>query len=233
MGFPQASLRLGKAAASCTHSKASLRRLAGQSVFDLSDCIATRGEEVCAFAWGDSIQQFPDFLPQGFNVSLGGFAESSLEFGKELFCRVQIRRVRGQKEYDGSRRDDRILNSRHLVTAEVVEDYGVSGLERWAQELTHISQKHLAPGGDQRCGQLLAPQSAHKGRRLPMPMGRRVEAALTPGLTPVAARHAGRGPCFIDKHELFDFHRGLRLLPRSARLLHGLSFLLAGVQRFC
>jgi hypothetical protein len=46
------------------------------------------------------------------------------------------------------------------------------------------------------------------------------------------ARHAGRSPRFIDKHELFHFHRGERLLPRPARLLHVLSFLLAGVQRF-
>ena len=168
-------------------------------------------------------------------IAFGGFAEPRLEFGKELFYRVQIRRVRGQIEYGGSGRGDRFLDSRHLVTAEVVEDHGVSRLERWAQELTHISQKHLAvhrPVGDHRRGQSAAAQSAHKGRRLPMPVRRRVEATLTSGRAPVASRHAGRCPRFIDKHELFDFHRGQRLPPRAARLLHVLAFLLAGVQGF-
>ena len=106
---------------------------------------------------------------------LRGLAEPRLEFGKELFYRVQIRRVRGQKEYDGSGRGDRFRDSRHLVTAEVVEDHGVSGLERWAQALTHVSQKHLTvqgPVGDHRCGQSAPAQSAHKGRCLPMPVRR-------------------------------------------------------------
>ena len=116
-----------------------------------------------------------------------------------------------------------------------LEDHGVSRLERWAQELMHISQKRLAVHrsvGDHRCGQSAAAQSAHKGRRLPMSVRRRVEATLTSGRAPVASRHARRYPGFIDKHELFDFHRGQRLLPRSARLLHVLAFLLAGVQGF-
>jgi len=121
------------------------------------------------------------------------------------------------------------------VTAEVVENHGVSGLERWAQKLAHISQKHLAvhgPVGDHGRGQSAKAQSAHKDRRLPMPGRRRVEATTPSGRTPVAARHTGRCPRFIDKHELFDFHRGQRLPPRASRLLHVLAFLLAGVQRF-
>ena len=166
---------------------------------------------------------------------LRGLAEPRLEFGKELFYGIQVRRVRGQKEDDGSGRGDRFRDSRHLVTAEVVEDHGVSGLERWAQALTHVSQKYLTvhgPVGYHRCGQSAAAQSAHKGRCLPMPVRPRVEATPTSGRTPVAARHAGRYPRFIDKHELFDFHRGQRLPPGAARPLHVLALLLAGVQRF-
>jgi len=130
---------------------------------------------------------------------------------------------------------DRFLDSSHLVTTEVVEDHALSRLERWAQEFTHISQKQLAvhrPVGDHRRGQSAAAQSAHKGRRLPMPVRCRVDATPPSGRAPVASRHAGRYPRFIDKHELFDFHRGQRLQPCSARPLHVLSFLLAGVQRF-
>jgi len=121
------------------------------------------------------------------------------------------------------------------VAAEVVEDHGVSRLERWAQELMHVRQKHLAihrPVGDHRRGQAPAAQSADKGCRLPMSVGCRVEATLTSGRAPVASRHARRYPGFIDKDELFDFHRGQRLLPGFARPLHVLAFLLVGVQGF-
>jgi len=108
-------------------------------------------------------------------------------------------------------------------------------LERWAQELLHISPKHLAihgPVGDHRRGQSAAAQSTHKGHRLPMPMRHRVEATLAAGRAPVASRHARRYPDFIDKHELFDFQRGQRLQPSLACALHVLAFLLAGVQGF-
>ena len=59
------------------------------------------------FAWGDRIQKFSDFLPQGLDITCGGFAEPRFEFGKELFDRVQIRRGRWKKRHDGSRREDR------------------------------------------------------------------------------------------------------------------------------
>jgi hypothetical protein len=52
---------------------------------------------VCALAWGDRIEQLPDFLPEGVDIASGGFAKQRLEFGKELFDRVQIRRVGGRK----------------------------------------------------------------------------------------------------------------------------------------
>jgi hypothetical protein len=51
------------------------------------------------------------------------------------------------KQDDGSRRNDCLLDSCHLETAEVVEDHFVSGLESWAQELTHISQNISPPIG--------------------------------------------------------------------------------------
>ncbi len=86
--------------------------------------------------------------------------------------------------------------------------------------------------GDHRRGQPEAAQSAHKGRRLPMSVRCRVEATLTSGRASVASRHARRYPGFIDKDELFDFHRGQRLLPGFSCLLHVRAFLLAGVQGF-
>jgi len=204
-------------------------------MFDLSAYISASGEVVCAFAGGDTIEQLSDFLPEGFEVALGGFAEPRLEFGKELFDRVQIRRVGGKIEHGCAGGGDRSLHSSHFVTAEIVEDHGVSRSERWAQELTHIRQKYLAVHGaigHHRCGQTVAAQGAHKSRRLPMSVRRRVDTTLAAGGTPVASRHARRYPSFIDEYELFDFHRGQRLRPCFTRPLHVLALLLAGVQGF-
>jgi hypothetical protein len=60
--------------------------------------ISTRGKVIFAFAWGDRIEQLPDFPPEGVDIAPGGFAKQRLEFGKELFDGVQVRRVRGQIE---------------------------------------------------------------------------------------------------------------------------------------
>jgi len=76
------------------------------------------------------------------------------------------------------------------------------------------------------------PQSAYERGRLPVAVRRRADAALPSRRSSVAPRHAGRRPRFINEDEIFDGHRGLRLDPRLACLLHVLAFLLAGVQSF-
>jgi len=94
-------------------------------------------------------------------------------------------------EYDCSGRGDGFLDSRHLVTAEVAEDHGVSRLERWALEFTHLGQKHLAvhrPGAGKarRClpscrhtPRGWAPPSSHVACRLESLL-----SATIPGLNP-------------------------------------------------
>jgi hypothetical protein len=60
----------------------------------------------------------------------------------------------------------------------------------------------------------------------------RSDTALPPWSTPLAPRHAGGCPRFIDKHQLFEVHPGLRFTPCAPRRLHVLALLLAGVQGF-
>ena len=88
----------------------------------------------------------------------------------------------------------------------------------------------------------MAAQSADEGGDLPLTVGRRSATTLTVGRrsattlptrgTAVASSHVGRSPGFIDKHELFDVHRGQSLAPRPARRDHVRACLLVGVQGF-
>ena len=123
----------------------------------------------------------------------------------------------------------------HLVAAEVVEDDDVSGLQCGAQKLLHPGQEQLAihgPVDDQGSGQSMVAQAGNKGGRLPTAQRRRSDASAALGGAAIAPRHVGRGPGFIDKHQLFDVQRRLRFTPGAPRCLHVLALLLAGVQRF-
>ena len=121
------------------------------------------------------------------------------------------------------------------MAAEIVEDHGVPGLERGAEELLNPGQEQFPVHrrvDDHRGGQSLVAQGGDKGRGLPIAKGRRTHAAAALGGTAVAARQIGRGPGFIDEYQLCDVHRRLRFGPRLPRRLHVLAFLLAGVQGF-
>ena len=65
-----------------------------------------------------------------------------------------------------------------------------------------------------------------------MPVWGRGDATLALGSAPTLPRHTGRGPCFINKYQLFYIHCGQRFNPCSSRLLDVVAFLLAGVQGF-
>ncbi len=78
----------------------------------------------------------------------------------------------------------------------------------------------------------MASQASHKGRRLPIAEWSRADASAAFGSPSVAARHVGRGPGFVNKHQLFDVHRWLCFAPRASRCLYVFALLLAGVQGF-
>ena len=132
-------------------------------------------------------------------------------------------------------REDSCLDSFDLVAGEIVEDDDVSWLEGWAEELLDPGEKRLPidrPVEDHRRGHSIVAQAGHEGGRVPVPAGRGCDAALASGRTPVAPRHTGRCPRFIQENQLLDVHVGLRFKPYLARLLNVLAFLLAGVQSF-
>jgi hypothetical protein len=75
---------------------------------------------VGAFAGGDGVKQFADFLPELFPGSFGGFAEQSFEFGEEFFDGVQIGRIGRQIEQRGTDRGEGRPDPFHFMAAEVI-----------------------------------------------------------------------------------------------------------------
>ena len=182
-----------------------------------------------ALCRGDRVEHLTDFLPEGVDVARGGLTKQRFEFGEELFDGVQVGRIRRQVEQRGLRRRESFFHSSHLVAAEVVEDHDVPGLQGGAQKLLHPSQEQFAihgPVGDQGRRQLIVPQTRQKRGRLPIAIGGRCDAALSAG------RQVGRGPGFIDEHELSYVQVRLSRAPGAPRHLHVLALLLAGVQSF-
>ena len=121
------------------------------------------------------------------------------------------------------------------MTAEVIEDDGVSRRERGAQDGAHIFQKNLSVHGRfdyHRRGDFVVSQCAHEGGCLPVAVGGRTDTAAALRRSAIGAGHIGGSPGFIDEYELFYVHRGQRFQPRFARQLHVRPILLAGVQRF-
>lgn len=126
-------------------------------------------------------------------------------------------------------------DARHLVTAKIVGDDHLSGLEGGAQDAAHIFQKsftiHRAiehPGSRQ----AILPERPNEGAGLPVAMGNPVHAALALRGATVVAGHPGVDPGFIEKDQSTGWLSALPLLPLLACRPHVRALLLAGVQGF-
>ncbi len=184
---------------------------------------------------GDRVEHLTAFVPERVDVARGCLTKQRFEFGEELFDGIQVGRIRRQIEQRGLRRRDGFFHSCHLVAAEVVEDHDVPGLQGGAQKLPHPGQEQFTihrPVGDQGSRQLIVPQTRKKSGRLPIAIGGRCDASLASGRAAIATRHVGRGPGFIDEHELSYVQARLYRAPGAPRHLHVLALLLAGVQSF-
>jgi hypothetical protein len=75
-------------------------------------------------------------------------------------------------------------------------------------------------------------QAGDKGRGLPMAMRNGGNAALAYLGPPIAARHLGAGPGFIQEYQLGHIQRGLHRLPFLPTRPHVFTLLLGGVRSF-
>lgn len=185
-----------------------------------------------AFVWGEGAEERADLVPQCIDGARGGFAQQCLELGEELFDRVQVRRIGWQIEQCRVGGQNCFPDSSHFMTAEIVQDHDVAGLQRGCQEAARVGQKHRTVHrsvGDHGRDQPVVAQSAHEGCRFPVAVRNRSHATLTSGRAATAPGHVRRRPCFVDENQPLRVKSGLVCAPQPTRRLHVFPLLLAGV----
>ena len=134
-----------------------------------------------------------------------------------------------------SHRFNGLFDARHFVTAQVVGDDDVPGVQRRAEEFLDIFQEQGASHGavgHHGSGDVIMPQPRDEGGGVPMAVRHGGDAAFATRGTTVAPGHVCRRPGFIQKDQLRDIQRWLGCLPLTPRGLYVGALLLAGVQGF-
>src|SRR5262249_1410457 len=159
-------------------------------------------EGVGAFLRCEGLKQLPDRSTDGFDRSGGAFAQQVLEFGEDLFDRVQVGGVFWQEDELGAGRAGESAHGFALVAAEIVHDDDVAWLQGGDEDALDISSEVLAidwtikdPWG---VNPVMA-QGDQESRGLPV-------AVRDLGIEPLATRrpspqgrHVGLGPGLVDE----------------------------------
>ena len=164
----------------------------------------------------EGAEERSDALPCCFYGSLGGFSQEQLELGEDLFDWIEVRGVGRQEQQPGPSRADRLADGCALVTAKVVHDDDIAGVERWDEEL-------LDPGGeaeavdrsvkDARRIDPVMTECCQEGQRAPF-AERRAGDELAAARRPASDRgHVGLGPGLVDEDEAPGIKPVLILLP--------------------
>ena len=99
---------------------------------------------VGAFSGGEAFGDVSESAPECFEGACGPFAERGLEFGEDLFDRVEIRAVGRQVEECRAGGFDGLADARDLVRAEIVHDDDITGPQGGDQHLLDIGEEHRA-----------------------------------------------------------------------------------------
>ena len=158
-----------------------------------------------------------------------------LSFGEDLLDRVEVGRVRRQVPESCAGGLDEAAQRGRLVTAEIVHDDDVAGLERRHEELLDIGFEAFTVDGsiqDARCVDPVVPQGRKECECLPMPV-RRLSAQALPSRPPaMGADHVGLGPGLIDEDEAGRINLSLMPFPACPSARDVGPVLLGRQQRF-
>ena len=102
---------------------------------------------VGAFGRCEALKERADALPSGVNGALGGFAQHRFELGEDLLDWVEIGTVGRQEEQLGAGGADGSTPGFAFVTAEIVNNDDVAGIECRHEQLLDIGQEALAVFG--------------------------------------------------------------------------------------
>ena len=143
-------------------------------------------------------------LGYGFVASRSRLSQQSFELCEDLFDRIEIGGVFGQKDEAGSDISDRLPHRFSLVGAEIVEDHDVAWFKGRDEELFDIGAEALAVDGPvEQAGRVdaVVAQGGEEGRGLPAAMRNLVDETLALRRPAAQAGHIGLRPRFIDEHQ--------------------------------
>jgi hypothetical protein len=190
---------------------------------------------VGAFLRCEATEQGADALPGCFDSSFGCFSKQRFQLGEHLLDGIEIWTIWRQEEKLGAGRTDGLAHGVALVTAEIVHDDDVAGLERRHQELLDIGFEAFAIDRsikDARRVDPVVPQGGKECECLPMPV-RRLSAQALPSRPPtVGADHVGLGPGLIDEDEAGGINLSLMPFPACPSARDVGPVLLGRQQRF-
>jgi ribosome-binding protein aMBF1 (putative translation factor) len=153
-------------------------------------------EVICAFICKEFAERFSDFIPEGIDGSLGGFAEPRFEFGEGHFDGIQIGGAWREIEEHGARRLGESAHGGDFMSGRIAHDDDVASSERRNQELLQPGQEdcaiHRLVDHEGRRDRAVA-QSRHESRRLPTAARRLSDQSLAAKLR--------RPQSFVAKYE--------------------------------
>jgi len=142
------------------------------------------------------------------------------ELGKDLLYRIEVWAVGWKIEDHSASIFDGSLDAGNFVTAEIVQNNKIAGLQRWREKLLCPSSKAVAIDGtieDAGCLDPVVSQCRDESRRLPMPVWCHAIDPLSFRASTIARRHVGRRPSLVDKNQLLRSQFGLLSTPFGAR----------------
>lgn len=167
-------------------------------------------------------------------VSGAEAANKLLEFGEDVFDRVQVGRVRRQVNEFGPDGFDRGRRGSGPVTREIVEHHDIAKPQTWREEL--LAKAGKAKSVDRTVENHRGPcpvetDGMHQRVGPPMTAGKSVDqplAAVGPASKP---GHVGLQARFVDEHELFGIDVVLAVLPIGSPLGDVGAVLFGGTRR--
>ena len=145
--------------------------------------------------------------------SFGGFSQEGFELGEDLLDGIEVGTVGREIEESGSDLFDSLANALDFVGGEIVHEDDVSRGERRDQLLADVGEKELAvdrPVDDQRGDEPRGAQAGEEGGRLPMAVANFGQQPLAARGAAAEARHLGRRPRLVEKHQPLGRQAALR-----------------------
>ena len=157
-----------------------------------------------------------DMSPGVLHVAFLRHAHPVLDLGEGLFDGVQVGGVWGQEPEPGAGGPDGVTDGLGLVTAEIIDNDDVAGVQGRDELLFHIGEEAGPVDGaveDAGRGEPVASERRQEGHGAPFAMRGEADQALASRPPASERRHVGFDPCLVDEDQALRIEPGLQALP--------------------